>query len=168
MWIVVPSGDLTVETVLSLKRTGEVPVELHEGTLRIPPPHFWWRQKTATTVTRHFRQLGRAALPGIGIRLGERSYRIPDVVVLRAGVAFDQDALLQEPEKVDMVVEVVEPASADEDRLVKPHVYARAGIPNYWIVDRGVVSVNALRADRYVPLREVPLEELLAGGGGLG
>src|SRR5262249_58395264 len=65
------------------------------------------------------------------LRLGERAEPEPDVVILRPHVAEDRhpgaaDALL--------VIEVAD-TSLRTDRGRKRTMYARAGIPEYWIVD---------------------------------
>jgi Uma2 family endonuclease len=39
------------------------------------------------------------------------------------------------------VVEVVSPSSRSIDRLLKPRLYAQAGIPSFWLVERGAGGV---------------------------
>jgi Uma2 family endonuclease len=62
----------------------------------------------------------------------------------------------------------VSPTSVDEDTIVKPKAYARAGIPEYWRVERTsgryVVVMHRLQDDQYVQTGAVPLDELLAEG----
>ncbi|MCX9190928.1 Uma2 family endonuclease [Carbonactinospora thermoautotrophica] len=77
---------------------------------------------------------------------------VPDVVVVdaevarRAGAAVDASA-------VQAVVEIVSPSTQRMDRLVKPGVYAEAGIPVLWRVELEpvpAVIVSELRDGRYV------------------
>lgn len=57
----------------------------------------------------------------------------PDVFVVRAGV-LDETKRHPRPKEVGLVVEVSEGTLA-RDRGIKKRVYARARIPNYWIVN---------------------------------
>ena len=57
----------------------------------------------------------------------------PDILVLRPR-ADDYIEALPTPADVLLVVEVAK-ASRDFDRTVKAELYARAGVPEYWIVD---------------------------------
>jgi hypothetical protein len=68
-------------------------------------------------------------------------------------------------------VEVVSPGSRELDRVVKPGEYARAGVGNFWRVERdagaATVHMYALGSDErgepvYLGHRAVLLEELLA------
>lgn len=75
------------------------------------------------------------------IRVGEYSEPQPDLTLLRPRSDFyatDHPA----PRDVLLVVEVAE-TSTDYDREVKGPLYARAGIPEFWLVDlsRGIVEV---------------------------
>jgi Uma2 family endonuclease len=52
-----------------------------------------------------------------------------------------------------LVVEVVSPSRPERDRLVKRDVYARNGVPEYWIADPESKSVEVFRllASAYAP-----------------
>ncbi|WP_187689538.1 Uma2 family endonuclease [Nocardia wallacei] len=70
--------------------------------------------------------------PGIGVLIGDDE-PIPDLVVglgerpmEERGVAVAQ---------VVLAVEIVSASTTLQDRLVKPAVYAEAGIPNYWRIE---------------------------------
>src|SRR5205823_6969516 len=67
----------------------------------------------------------------------------PDVlVVLNAGLdKVGEDGVVGAP---DLVIEVTSPSTAPYDRLSKYHEYARAGVPEYWIVKPDVRSVEVL------------------------
>jgi len=80
--------------------------------------------------------------------LGEWSRPEPDVAVVR-GRRWDH--LEAHPTSAALVVEVAETSLA-KDRGVKHAIYARAGIPEYWIVnlpDRAVEVHRDPRDDRY-------------------
>ena len=73
----------------------------------------------------------------------------PDVcIVRRAALSDDLDATMLDASDVRLVVEVVSPDSEIRDKERKPQIYAAAGVPNYWIVDREgrttIVYVHAL------------------------
>jgi Uma2 family endonuclease len=72
-------------------------------------------------------------LPGPGVEMSEIQYRIPDLVVVRAGtLAVADDNVTQPPA---LAVEIASPSTAHYDRGRKKMVYAEFGIPAYWIVD---------------------------------
>ena len=80
-------------------------------------------------------QVGRRAILSVQnpINLGERSEPQPDLALLHVRPDFYASAH-PEPPDVLLVVEVAE-TSADVDREVKVPLYARAGIPEVWLVD---------------------------------
>ena len=67
------------------------------------------------------------------IRLGLHSEPQPDVVLLRPRPDFYERAL-PSPESVLLVIEVGD-TSLPYDREVKLRLYARAGVPEVWLVD---------------------------------
>jgi Uma2 family endonuclease len=55
-----------------------------------------------------------------------------------------------------LAVEIVSPGSRSIDRILKPVLYAAAGIPNFWLIETdGAISVQTFRlsggAGRYEP-----------------
>ncbi len=77
---------------------------------------------------------------GIGVGLGD--YRVPDLVVVKAGV--DVRSLGQlEPAQVALTVEVVSASSKTTDRITKPAQYAAWGVGSFWRVETEPVSVTA-------------------------
>jgi len=79
--------------------------------------------------------LGEAFPAGVRVRLWEGKFREPDVVFLKA------EHLSQITEEywdgADLVMEVIRRSGSDRHRdlVEKRAEYARAGIPEYWIVD---------------------------------
>jgi Uma2 family endonuclease len=69
-------------------------------------------------------------LENISVRLSEFNEPIADLCVVRAGGTTD----VAMPFEVMLVVEVSD-STARNDRLVKAPLYAKAGIPELWIVD---------------------------------
>ncbi len=165
-------GRFTVDDVLSVEPFRRFRIELHEGVLRRTPPPAWKHQKVASRLERYFEDAGRDACRENGIRFNDYNYRVPDVMVLKPDAHVDEDRSVHPPWIFEIVIEVVSPSSVDDDELVKSKIYAKAGISEYWRVELRaegyVVLIDHLEGGRYVPAREVPLDELLAGGGGLG
>jgi phosphoribosylamine--glycine ligase len=88
------------------------------------------------------------AVVATGVRFDDRNYRVPDLVVL-SREALDRPLAL--PEDVLLVVEVMSPGSISNDRVAKPALYARAGIPHYWRIEltEPVLITHELDGDVY-------------------
>lgn len=77
------------------------------------------------------------------IVLGERSEPQPDLILLRRRPDFYATSHPR-PQHVLLVIEVAE-TSADYDRQVKMPLYARAGVPEVWLVDLEGQAVEVYR-----------------------
>jgi Uma2 family endonuclease len=126
--------------------------EILDGGLHVTPP----QPGPHETVVRALVTMLRAAAPAgwwvcdrLGIEIGN-SNLVPDVTVLRPQ---SSGAIWLNPADVALVVEVESPATRRYDRLLKPAVYADAGIPTYWRVEPGqatpTVHLYALTPDGY-------------------
>lgn len=84
----------------------------------------------------------------VEVRLSKRRSFIPDVLVATDEAAMRRSRVYT-PQEVVLAVEIVSPTSQTMDEVAKPALYAKAGIPHYWVVktDGGVV-VHAHRLDR--------------------
>lgn len=70
----------------------------------------------------------------IDVVLGDNDVLQPDLVVVRcerAGIVRE-NAIHGPP---DLVIEILSPRGGDRDRYIKRAIYARHGVPEYWIVD---------------------------------
>ena len=85
---------------------------------------------------------------GYKVRVRDGMYREPDILFIKAehmsGIGK------QYCEKVDLVIEVVSEENREHDIETKRVEYARAGIPEYWIVDpeEGTITVLVLKPRR--------------------
>jgi len=105
-------------------------------------------------------------LPGPGIAISEIQYRIPDLVVVRAGTVGVADKNVTEPP--ELVVEIASPSTAHYDRGRKKMVYAEYGIPAYWIVvpdaDQPSLTAYKLSKGSYTEVGRVVGEQRFATG----
>ena len=112
--------------------------EIVDGSLHVTPP---MDERHAAVVESLVEELRAAAPEGwwvcsrIGIQSGA-SNLVPDVTVLRPRSSGDVWA---DPADVALVVEVEAAETRLYDRLLKPGVYAAAGIPAFWRVEAGPV-----------------------------
>ena len=92
---------------------------------------------------------GLQVVCGVVLRLGPGRIALPDLVVADP---IDLDDPVVDADAVRLVCEVVSPASAVLDRVLKMHGYAAAGIPCYLVAepDRGSLHSHELRGDTYV------------------
>jgi Uma2 family endonuclease len=99
------------------------------------------------------RQLGKVFFAGIRVRLWKGTFRLPDVVFMLARHA---DRMGEEYWRgADLVMEVVSGTAKDRRRDLKAKVaeYARARIPEYWIIDpqEAQLTILRLRGKSYAP-----------------
>jgi Uma2 family endonuclease len=111
-------------------------VELLEGEIVDLAPIGRRHQGCVDSLTEWFilRLSGRAIVRVLGsIFLGEHSEPQPDLVLLRRRADFHRSVGAR-PEDVLLIVEVAD-SSLAHDRDVKVPLYARAGIPEAWVVN---------------------------------
>lgn len=127
-----PLADLTVDDLEQLP--DDYRYELHEGNLVIKSPAIMWHSLMGRRIATHFVEQGRPAYQEAGVKFGNRDSRTLDVAVFREEI--DLEKAFFPPSAVAIAIEVVSPSSAEDDRISKSHHYARAGIPEYWRVER--------------------------------
>ena len=88
-------------------------------------------------------------LVALRVRLWPGKYREPDIVLMLAEHAGRRHDVYWEG--ADLVMEVVSDDDRRRDVETKRFEYARAGIPEYWIVDpsQGYITVLRLAGDHY-------------------
>jgi Uma2 family endonuclease len=95
--------------------------------------------------------LGKVLVSPRPVRLWEGKFREPDVLFMKA----EHDARRRDDywEGADLVMEVVSDHDRNRDLETKRIEYARAGIPEYWIVDPMLKEITVLKlaGDRYEP-----------------
>ena len=124
-------------------------IEIADGTLEVtPPPEL---QHELILAKLHRRMAVTApdellVLSGTAGISSDQSWRIPDLVVVRAAIGGERRRYLG-PGDVLLAVEVVSPSTRTRDRITKPAQYASIGIPNFWRIERDPVSLTAYRLD---------------------
>jgi Uma2 family endonuclease len=68
---------------------------------------------------------------------------VPDVFVVHEE-ALSREGACFEPGEVLLVVEVLSKDNRSHDLILKRHDYAKAGIPQYWIVDPDARTLTVL------------------------
>ncbi|MEV4715296.1 Uma2 family endonuclease [Micromonospora sp. NPDC049374] len=111
--------------------------EIIDGSLHVTPPAGPYHHELADDIRMAMRQAapkGWRVIREIGVQVPAGNL-IPDITVLKVGAP--QDRMWAAPADVALVVEVESPNSRRHDRFAKPALYAEAGIPYYWRVERG-------------------------------
>lgn len=127
--------------------------EIVNGVLYISPAPGWPHQEIVGEIFAHLRAYMRTTRSGgvftspIDVELAPNTVFQPDVVIL----LIASQKKLKERHIVgapDLLVEVVSPSSETHDRHRKIDAYARAGVPEYWIVDPHARTVEVLMLDK--------------------
>jgi Uma2 family endonuclease len=118
-------GNRLVEFDLGRIEVLEMPSELHQ-TLVI-----FLYERLVAYVRRQ--QLGKVLVAPLPVKLWEGKMREPDLLFMRR----EHKARRHENywSGADWVLEVLSPSDPGRDRIIKRREYARAGIPEYWLVD---------------------------------
>ena len=94
-------------------------------------------------------ELGEVLFAALPVRVAPHTYREPDILFLASEHAdWDQHQFVS---GADLVVEIVSPGNKKRDLVQKRAEYARAKIPEYWIVNPqdGTVRVLNLKSRSY-------------------
>lgn len=128
--------------------------ELFEGDLVVSPASRPRHQIIVAALYDLLRErLRTGPLPGhvlfapVDVRFADDTVVEPDLLVLSP----DQYRRLANAPAIDepplLVVQVLSPASAGRDRGARAKLYARYGVPHYWIVDPAAQTLEALAWD---------------------
>ncbi len=124
-------------------------VELSDGKLEVLPMPSEWHQIIALFLYRRLQcyaeqhRLGLTLAAPLRVRLWSGKMCEPDVVFMlaenreRRGNSFWEQA--------DLVMEIVSEDDSQRDLVLKREEYAKAGIPEYWIVDPRDTTIRVLQ-----------------------
>lgn len=142
-------GEWTEGEYLALESKGGRLVELVDGVLEFLPMPTLAHQLIAAFINSRLvefvtaRGLGIVGMAPCPIRLRTKNFREPDVFFLRRERVRDLET---PPDGVDLAVEVVSKGDRDRKRdlVEKKADYAKAAIPEYWIVDPQTRRITVL------------------------
>jgi Uma2 family endonuclease len=152
--ITMPPDGWTVEDLDSWPET-HVRYELTDGALTVSPSPSSLHQAVSGHL---FARLDAAAPPplavtqAVEIRFARQLTRIPDLLVVRS----DEPARHWfAPAEVLLAIEIESPGSHTEDRITKPGIYARHGIPHYWRLELAPLRMRLHRVGAGDQYREI-------------
>ncbi|MFO0966322.1 MAG: Uma2 family endonuclease [Gemmataceae bacterium] len=128
-------------------------IELSDGFLEVLPRSTLFDQSIVDFLHSRLKEFlaqwgkgGRAFFAPVPIRLWPQKLREPDVFYISKANLGD---LKKTPEKIDMAMEVVSEGDENRERdlTTKRSEYAKARIPEYWIVDPQEKSITVLVLD---------------------
>ena len=155
---------VTEEEYLSLGETPER-VELFDGRIEVSPSptpaHQRSSRRIANALDGPALARGFEVFEAINVRLLRERIAIPDIVVLD-GLGYHE--LVADAHRVQLVGEIISPANASNDRVLKMRYYAEAGIPWYLLANpepQLTLQIFRLVGDRYVLEHEEGPEQTL-------
>lgn len=113
--------------------------ELIDGVLHTPPTPHHSHQTMAGLLMARLHATCPAELDvtqAVEVRINRQRSLIPDAMVVDAAAAAKNPARYA-PSEVVLAIEIVSPTSKAIDRVLKPALYAEAGIPYYWRIEPG-------------------------------
>ena len=130
-------------------------VELSDGIVEVLPMPTVFHQRIVAFLYNALlafvtaQRAGEVLFAPLRVRLWKGKIREPDIVFIAAGRADRVTA--DYCQGADLVVEVVSETGRERDEVVKREEYARAGIPEYWIIDpdNRLITVLKLAAGTY-------------------
>jgi Uma2 family endonuclease len=140
-------GNWSVDEYLALN--GNYLIEFIDGRIEVLPMPKFSHQMIVLflcNILRAFvmpRNLGKVVMSPFKVHISETEYREPDVAYMSTD-HFDrtnEDFWMG----ADLVMEVVSEDDRRRDLVTKRAVYARAGIPEYWIVDPRDARITVLK-----------------------
>jgi Uma2 family endonuclease len=142
-----PAGPLTYEDYAALPEDGNR-YELFDGELVVSPAprprHQGVSIKLAARLLGHIE--AQALTAPIDVILSPTTVLQPDVVFVAATHrAIITERAIEGPP--DLVVEILSAGTARRDRGAKAELYARFGIPHYWVLDPKAQTFEALLLD---------------------
>lgn len=136
-WPVPPQDGYTVDDLFTLP--GLPPhTELIDGSLVFVSPQRYFHSKMIDLLAAGLSRTVPRTLKAVRemtVVLDPRNGPEPDLSLVRAEAVTGMEQMKFAAADVLLAIEVVSPDSEARDRDTKPHKYAAAGIPNFWLVE---------------------------------
>ncbi len=123
--------------------------ELIDGVLYVSPSPSEVHQATSFRLTLLLgnyvtaRRLGRVYTAPFDVRLSAHDVVQPDLIfVRRSRLAIIGPTCIDGPP--DLLIEILSPSTGDRDRTQKARLYAKARVPQYWLIDPDAQTVTGL------------------------
>jgi len=123
--------------------------ELYDGVAVVNPSPFWPHQdfvlRLAVAFKSAIRDGSKVFVAPLDVVLSQRNVLQPDLLLVREqNINVLRDVVRGVP---DLVVEVISRGTATRDRAIKKRMYARFGVPEYWLADleRRTIEIRRLR-----------------------
>lgn len=103
----------------------------------------------------HSTEWGRVYTHPVDVYLGPNDVVQPDLIAIRHSrldIYRPEGVVAEAP---DLVVEILSPSTRRIDLVRKMALYARSGVPEYWVVDpeQRTLTVNVLTGENYVSVK---------------
>ena len=124
--------------------------ELIDGDLHMTPAPLTTHQQVLFNIAYELRvfitkqKLGQLLIAPTDVVLSEEDVVQPDILF----IAQERLDILTEKNvrgAPDLVVEILSPATAERDLVIKKKLYEKFGVREYWIVDLGAKSIEVLQ-----------------------
>ncbi|WP_307680098.1 Uma2 family endonuclease [Streptomyces sp. V4I2] len=154
-WPVPPRDGYTVDDLFTLP---DLPphTELIDGSLVFVSPQRYFHSKMIDLLVAGLRRTVPKEMKVVRemtVVLDRRNGPEPDISVVRAEAVTSGEQTRFQAADVLLAVEVVSPDSEARDRDTKPHKYAAAGIPHFWLVETtGASRSPVVRAYEFDPV----------------
>ncbi len=146
----------TVRDYKALPESETKRYELLGGELVVVPSPTWKHQDVSARLQFYLKafvdehNLGHVVGAPLDVVLSEEDVVQPDILYIsheRASI-IREDGVYGAP---DLIIEILSPTTAERDRTFKKTLYARHGVPEYWIVDPIVntVEIFTLKEEGY-------------------
>lgn len=151
---------LTVDDFLAMPEDDSTRHELIEGELFVAAAPGWDHVMVLRSLNRLFDAAATVTMAGEVIQspanviLSPRSVPQPDLFFIRANRVRELAVHAGVNGSPDLALEVISPSSVQMDTVVKFNLYARHGIPEYWLVNPATRSIvlYTLADGRYEPV----------------
>jgi Uma2 family endonuclease len=149
----IQSRSLTYRDLQQLRETRAERLELIDGELYVTPSPTPLHQDISGNLYSLFRSVvlesgrGRVYYAPLDVQLAENTVVQPDLII----VLLDRRPVLTDARvegAPSLAVEIISPSTSVHDRVRKRNLYARNGVPEYWLVDPDEESVTVFSDPR--------------------